>query len=95
VQPSSANYEIRLRDGSIIYADSLQGGGSTVLIQEASGIAITVSIDEIAQIRAGPALAQSLAELDWKAAASPATAPAPTPRAGRQCPAAARESGPG
>jgi hypothetical protein len=77
VQPSSAPYEIRLHDGSIIYATGFQAGHDSILIEEASGLALTVSPDEIAQLRAGPAVAQSLAELDWKAVSSPAPTPSP------------------
>jgi hypothetical protein len=78
LQAPSAQYEIRLRDGSIVYADSIGVSNDSLLLQDASGVAIEVSRDEIAQFRAGPAIAQSLAELDWKAVA-PGSPNAPPP----------------
>jgi hypothetical protein len=88
VQPSSANYEIRLRDGSMVYAGSFQIRNESMLIEEASGVNITIAQKEIAQVRAGPAVAQSLAELDWKAVLPPAPAPVPNAPATNSAPAA-------
>ncbi|MCE0496714.1 MAG: DUF1349 domain-containing protein [Methylacidiphilales bacterium] len=76
VQAQSGNYEIRLRDGSRLNATSLNVSNKEVDIEEASGLHVTVSLDEIAQFRAGPSQVQSLAELDWKATPPPAVASA-------------------
>jgi len=80
LQVKAAAYEVRLRDGSILNATALTVNGDQVVISDASGLSIPVGQDEIAQIRAGSALVQKLAELDWKATA-PANAPAnPAPQ---------------
>jgi hypothetical protein len=70
--PQPAKYEIRLRDGSSIYATDVAGGKDGVAFTDLCGVKITANIDEIAQFRAGPALVQSLAETDFKATAAPA-----------------------
>lgn len=70
-QTPTAPYEIRLTDGSIIYASGVSADKNNVIIQEASGLTLAASADEIAQFRAGPAIAQSLAELNWKATSPP------------------------
>jgi hypothetical protein len=80
LQTPTAHYEIRLRDRSVIYADSVEAHNDSLLLQDTSGVAVEVTRDEIAQFRAGPAVAQPLAELDWKAV-SPATPQAPIPAA--------------
>ena len=70
-QPT-APYEIRLRDGSVIFASGLSVNKGQLGIGEVSGITIPVTPDEIAQFRAGPAVAQDLLALPWKATALPA-----------------------
>jgi hypothetical protein len=61
----------------MVYAGSFQIRNESMLIEEASGVNITISQKEIAQVRAGPVVAQSLAELDWKAVLPAAAAPVP------------------
>jgi len=81
VHAQPANYEIRLKDGSIVYANSLNFNKGDIAITEVSGVTVTVSPEEIAQFRAGSSQVQTLAELNWKATpppAAPAAAPAPT-----------------
>jgi hypothetical protein len=72
LQTKSAPLEIRLRDGSLLNATAISGGNNSVMITDVSGVTIPVGSDDIAQIRAGNATVQDLAQLDWKA-----TAPAP------------------
>jgi len=76
VNATPAAYEFRLRDGSIIEAGSFKVGAGGVAIDENSGQSITVTPDEIAQVRAGAAQVQNLTELNWKATAPAASAPA-------------------
>jgi hypothetical protein len=66
VQPQSAPYEVRLRDGSIIRATAVQLTDKEVVIQEVSGITVNADLAEIAQFRAGSARAQSLLEFPSK-----------------------------
>jgi hypothetical protein len=87
LQPS--NYEVRLVDGSIIRAKSLDLANGKLTIQEISGIAIDVDPKEIAQIRAGLSRVQPLIDLPLKISGSPgaATTKAPAsspPSAGTQ-----------
>ena len=80
VEPQAAPYEIRLKDGSIIYASGLGVNNGQLLIAEISGLSIGVSADEIAQFRAGPTCAEDLIGLLWKATPAflpPATGEAP------------------
>lgn len=81
VSPKSANYEVRLKDGSIIYASGMEGDMTKapakkkisaaerkkqqVTIKEISGIDVIVSEDEISRFRAGPAKVQPLIGLPW------------------------------
>jgi hypothetical protein len=67
LQIKTAPYEVRLRDGSILYATAITGDASGVQISDVSGLNLSVGQDEIAQIRAGTAAVQDLAQLDWKA----------------------------
>ncbi|MDD5262659.1 MAG: hypothetical protein PHD76_12510 [Methylacidiphilales bacterium] len=69
LQPS--NYEIRLKDGSIIRANGVEEGkGKTIILKEVSGIDVSITEDEIAQFRAGPAKVQNLIDLPWTASMS-------------------------
>jgi hypothetical protein len=84
VQPQPSDYEVRLKDGSIIRATGFNPGGGVVSIQEVSGVSIDASLDEVAQVRAGTAHVQPMIDLPWKATAplaATAPAPAPTPAA--------------
>ena len=72
LQAQPASYEIRLKDGSIVNATDLNINKGEVVIQEVSGVSVSVSPDEIAQFRAGSSQVQSLAELNWKATPPPA-----------------------
>jgi hypothetical protein len=72
LEPQPANYEVRLTDGSIMEADTLTVGNGQVAIGDVSGLIMITDLDEIAQIRAGSAFVQPLAELDWKATPPPA-----------------------
>jgi hypothetical protein len=73
-QPQPAPYEIRLNDGSFLYASGLTVNNNYVEINEISGVTVRVTADEIAQFRAGPAVAQSLLEVPWKATSLPVLA---------------------
>jgi len=77
LENKAAPYEVRLRDGSILNATAITGDASGVAITDVSGLDIRVGQDEIAQIRAGTAATQDLAQLDWKATAATKDAPAP------------------
>jgi hypothetical protein len=77
LQVKTAPYEVRLRDGSILYATAITGDASGVQISDVSGLNLNVGQDEIAQIRAGNAAVQELAQLDWKATGAK---DAPTPQ---------------
>jgi hypothetical protein len=88
LQPQPAPLEVRLKDGSVINATSLTGDSAAVIITDVSGALAKVNTDEVAQVRAGTAVAQDLAPLAWKATpAADATAPA------NPAPAAAADSG--
>jgi hypothetical protein len=67
LQVKATPYEVRLRDGSILFATAITGDASGVQISDVSGLNLSVGPDDIAQIRAGSATAQDLAQLDWKA----------------------------
>jgi len=67
LQNKPAPFEVRLRDGSILNATAITGDASGVGITDVSGLDLRVGQDEIAQIRAGTAIVQDLAQLDWKA----------------------------
>jgi hypothetical protein len=92
-------YEIRLRDDSIIRAKSFALTNGQLVVQEVSGLAITVDPAQIAEFRAGSARVQPLISLPWKApgmpdntaAVAPATTPAPAiAQAAATTPAAAK-----
>ena len=79
VQASQAvPYEVRLHDGSDIFATGFSANNGQLGIGEASGVNVTVGSDEIAQFRAGPAVALDLLDLPWKATALPAAGAPPT-----------------
>ncbi len=85
-QTKPGTYEVRLRDGSILNATAVSGDANEIVITDVSGVTIQADQDEIAQIRAGSAVVQNLAQLDWKATspnapAAPAPAPAANPAA--------------
>jgi hypothetical protein len=69
-QPQPSDYEIRLKDGSIVRAKSLSRNGDQIAIAEVSGLTWNVSSDEIAEIRAGLSRVQPLIDLPSKAAAA-------------------------
>jgi len=70
--------EIRLRDGSILNATAVDAGSNGVMITDVSGVTIQAGPDDIAQIRAGTAAVQELAQLDWKATGPNGAAPPPS-----------------
>ncbi|MDD5262658.1 MAG: NPCBM/NEW2 domain-containing protein [Methylacidiphilales bacterium] len=77
LQLTSSDYEIRLKDGSIIRAKGLEEGKDKIItIKEVSGIDVNIAADEIAQFRAGPAKVQNLIDLPWTVPTQPA-APKP------------------
>jgi hypothetical protein len=81
VKPIPSEYELRLKDGSIIQAKSVTVTDAQVAITEVSGLIFAVNGDQIAQIRAGSAHVQNLISLAWKtkepaASATQASAPA-------------------
>jgi hypothetical protein len=61
-----SDYEIRLRDGSIIRAKSFTLDKDQMTIQEIGGLSIQVGTSEVAQFRAGLARVQPLISLAWK-----------------------------
>ena len=77
MQNKPAPFEVRLRDGSILNATAITGDASGVGITDVSGLNLRVGQDEIAQIRAGTAFTQDLAQLNWKATGAK---DAPTPQ---------------
>jgi len=74
-----AKYEIRLKDGSMVRANDVTVSGSSVALEDVSGVRIFAAMDDIAQFRAGPSMVQSLSELDWKAKAAPSSSKANSP----------------
>ncbi len=73
VQLQASDYEIRLKDGSIIRAKGLEENkDKTITIKEVSGIDVNIAADEIAQFRAGPAKVQNLIDLPWTVPVQPA-----------------------
>ena len=77
-QPQPADYEIRLRDGSILQAKSISLDNGQFTIEESSGIRVNAAPEDIAQFRAGSSRVQSLIDLPWKVTSSEAAkAPAP------------------
>ena len=81
-----ATYQFRLHDGSIVDGTSLIVNNADLAIQESSGINVDIADGEMAQLRAGPSVVQSLAELDWKAT-TPTIVPSATPPAPAAAPA--------
>jgi hypothetical protein len=77
VQTQPANYEIRLKDGSIVRASGLSVNNGQIVINEVSGVNVMAALDEIAQLRAGLAQVQTLLELPWKATPPPPANPPP------------------
>jgi hypothetical protein len=88
IQTPSAPYQIRLRNGSLINASSITVNGTDIVIQDAAGVSISTTLDNLAQLRAGPAQVQPLTELAWKATPPPAAAPAPAAPAANAAPVA-------
>jgi len=88
LQPQASAYEIRLKDGSIIRASSISGNNGEVVIEEVSGLSVSVAQDEIAQFRAGPAQVQSLIDLPWTSTPPPSAPAAPVAPATNNAPAA-------
>ncbi|MCE0523988.1 MAG: DUF1349 domain-containing protein [Methylacidiphilales bacterium] len=80
-QSQPANFEVRLKDGSCIFANSLSVSNGQIAIDDASGVNVPVDPEEIAQFRAGPAVVQNLLDLPWKANPPPAPAPPANPGA--------------
>jgi hypothetical protein len=83
-----AAYEFRLRDGSIINVSDFEVKGDVIALHEIGGLTIDVTTDEIAQLRAGSAQAQSLTELGWKATPPEHAAPAINPASATNAPPA-------
>jgi len=83
MEPRPADYEIRLKDGSIIRAKGISVNNGQFSIEEISGISVMVAPDEITQFRAGPSRVQTLLDLAWKATPSlpPSAPPAVHPAA--------------
>ena len=77
-----AKYEIRLKDGSMLHANDVTVSASAISIDDVSGAKILARQDDIAQFRAGSSMVQSLAELDWKAKAAPASPKTKSPAPG-------------
>jgi hypothetical protein len=67
IKLAASDYEVRLKDGSIIRAKSFDAVNGQIVIGEASGVTITVDPVDIAQFRAGSAHVQNLIDLAWKA----------------------------
>jgi hypothetical protein len=95
VQSMPSDYEIRLRDGSIIRTKSVELAGDKLTLHEVSGISIDVDPSEIAQVRAGLNRVQPLIDLPWKVSGlaeakkeAPPTAAAPKPVPAATSPAA-------
>ncbi|MCE0483171.1 MAG: NPCBM/NEW2 domain-containing protein [Methylacidiphilales bacterium] len=76
VEPQPSDLEVRLRDGSIIRAKSLDVSGDQTVSAEVSGCTVLAGNDEVAQVRAGQTRVQPLIELPWKSSTLP---PAPAP----------------
>ncbi len=75
----SSDYEIRLKDGSIIRAKGIEEGkNKAIIIKEVSGIDVSITEDEIAQFRAGPAKVQNLIDLHWTTSVSAPAVPDPS-----------------
>jgi hypothetical protein len=65
-QPQASDYEVRLKDGSILQAKGFGAVSDTeVTINDISGLDINVTPDEIVRIRAGASRVQPLVELPW------------------------------
>ena len=96
LQPAPAAYEIRLTDGSCLRASGFSVNNSQLVVDEISGVTVEVAPEEIAQVRAGSALVQSLLELPWKATPPPAPVapPAPNPAPATNAPPAVNPSPP-
>jgi hypothetical protein len=93
LQPQPAAFEVRLRDGSIINATAISGDATEALLTDVSGYTIQTDQSDIAQIRAGTAVVQDLAPLNWKATPPPAAA-APAPANGAAAPTPAPPANP-
>jgi len=76
-QPQPSQYEIRLKDGSILRANSLSMNKGQLAIDEISGLSIPIDPADVAQFRAGPARVQNLFDLPWKS--TPAAGQSPPP----------------
>jgi hypothetical protein len=55
-----AEFEVRLTDGSVVYASGIGVDKGTVVINEVSGVKVSAAPEEIAQFRAGPDRSVSL-----------------------------------
>ena len=73
VKPIASDYEVRLKDGSILRAKELHQDQDQIAIDDISGLTIHVNPSEIAQLRAGSTRVQNLIDLAWKTK-SPAAA---------------------
>ncbi len=76
VVPQPSNYEVRLLDGSILYAKDFAFDKIHWIINDNSGLSVSFTPDEIAQIFAGSIRAQALINSDWKIS-SPVTGSSP------------------
>ena len=87
VKPMSSNYELRLKDGSILRAKGFHQDQGQIAVDDVSGITIHVDPSEIAQLRAGSSRVQDLMDLPWKAKSPDESAPAAAVTAGAIRPA--------
>ena len=68
----------------MIHANDVTASGPSITIEDVSGAKIFATLDDLAQVRAGSQMVQSLSEVDWKVRAPATTAkaaPAPAPGA--------------
>jgi hypothetical protein len=73
----------------MLQANDVTVSGQSISIADVSGAKIFATLDDIAQFRAGAAMVQSLAEIDWKAKAPAAPAKATPPASPPPAPGAA------
>ena len=74
LDPQPAEYEIRLKDGSVIRADGFSVNDGQLSIEDVSGVSVIATPDEIVQFRAGSAHVQTMLDLPWTLPATAAAA---------------------
>ena len=72
LDPQDADYEVRLKDGSVIRSNGFSVNNGELSIVDVSGVSVKASPDEIVQFRAGSARVQTLLELPWTVPAAAA-----------------------